>query len=88
MGISPINTGILYSKGVQNFATESESVVSEQQSVFFRSMDSAVVKFGDKVPFPTPIHGSADLSDGVHFLLFDNYWYKICHACILNPICL
>ena len=43
-------------------------------SVFFRTLDTSVVKFGPKLPFPTPIHGGPDLSQGIHYLLFDNYW--------------
>ena len=61
MGMSPLNTGILYSRGAR------------EASAFFRTLDSAVAKFGEKLPFPTPIHGRADMSRGTHFLLFDNY---------------
>jgi hypothetical protein len=64
MGLSPLNTGILYSKGS----------TAAGGSAFFRTLDSAVAKFGEKVPFPTPIHGGADMSKGTHFLLWDNYW--------------
>jgi len=100
MGLSPVNTGILYSKGggggggsssssaggsgagtATTSSTPSQAAEAKQQrpsssspSVFFRTMDAAVVKFGEKVPFPTPIHGSADMSQGTHFLLWDNYW--------------
>eukprot|EP00039_Didymoeca_costata_P021307 m.344143 g.344143 ORF g.344143 m.344143 type:complete len:974 (-) comp23897_c0_seq1:105-3026(-) len=60
--ISPVNSGVLYSAG------------KEVGSIFFRTMDAGVVKFGDKLPFPTPVHGVADVSKGAHFLLWDNYW--------------
>ena len=43
-------------------------------AVFFRTLDSAVVKFGPKLPFPTPIHGGANMSAGIHYLLWDNFW--------------
>ena len=69
MGLSPLNTGILYSRGMRDKARNGSS-----SAVFFRTLDCAVVKFGDKTPFPTPIHGQADMSSGAHFLLWDNYW--------------
>ena len=72
MGLSPVNTGILYSKGIGSHTGLAEG--GGGPSIFFRTLDSAVVKFGEKVPFPTPIHGSADMSKGTHFLLWDNYW--------------
>ena len=76
MGLSPINSGILHSKGGAIPTTDDRGAgaTGGGRSVFFRTMDCAVVKFGKKVPFPTPIHGSADLSRGTNFLLFDNYW--------------
>jgi hypothetical protein len=71
MGLSPVNTGILYSKGS---SSNTLSPRRSDPSMFFRTFDAAVVKFGDKTPFPTPIHGSADMSRGTHFLLWDNCW--------------
>ena len=47
---------------------------TSEYGAFFRTLDSAVAKFGEKVPFPIPIHGGADMSKGTHFLLWDNYW--------------
>jgi hypothetical protein len=73
MGLSPLNTGILYSRGTRDNA-------SNNSAMFFRTLDCAVVKFGDKLPFPTPIHGQANMSQGTHFLLFDNYWNTNCAA--------
>ena len=40
-------------------------------------LDAGVVKFGEKVPFPTPIHGSADMSRGTHFLLWDSELFHL-----------
>ena len=25
-------------------------------------------------PFPTPIHGAPDMTNGIHYLLYDNFW--------------
>ena len=46
-------------------------------------LDAGVVKFGEKVPFPTPIHGSADMSRGTHFLLWDSESF---HPSVRGPV--
>merc|ERR1712232_376999 len=59
-GMHPVGQGLLYS--------------NKGNRAFFRTLDAGVVKFGPKVPFPTPIHGGPDMSHGIHYLLFDNFW--------------
>jgi hypothetical protein len=61
-GMHPVGTGLRLSRTGNN------------GSVFLRTFDTPVVKFGDTLPFPTPIHGDPDLSRGAHFLLHDNFW--------------
>ena len=61
-GLSLVNSGMLYTCG------------STCGMMFVRSLDAGVVKFGDLLPFPTPVHGGPDLRPGVHFLLHDNFW--------------
>ena len=43
MGMHPVWQGMQY--------------IRESSKAFFRTLDATVVKFGDYVPFPTPIHG-------------------------------
>jgi len=54
VSLHPVNTGILYAHGPSGGG----------RGIFFRTMDSAVVRFGAKVPFPTPVHGQPDVSQG------------------------
>ena len=61
-GMHPVGQGVLYA--------QSES----SPKAFFRTLDAGVVKFGQKLPFPTPMHAEPDMSHGVHFLLHDNAW--------------
>jgi hypothetical protein len=39
-------------------------------TVFFESLDAAVVRWDRPAPFPTPLHTQPDLSFGASFLLF------------------
>ena len=41
---------------------------------FFGSPDVPLVAWGAPTPFPTPIHGATDVSQGASFLLWDNIW--------------
>jgi hypothetical protein len=74
-GMSPINTGMLYARGGGDSKSDAATTGGGGGgAAFFRTFDSAVVKFGEKIPFPTPIHGGPDMSAGIHYLLWDNYW--------------
>jgi hypothetical protein len=70
MGIHPIGRGLQFIRATsshnapRNNASDGTRSNPGVERVFFRTSDAAVVKFGDRLPFPTPIHGAADLSQG------------------------
>jgi len=45
-----------------------------EHHIFFESKDAAMVAFDSPNPFPTPIHGNPNLSEGASFLLWNNIW--------------
>ena len=76
--VSPLDVADGASKGLHavlsgvNFTAH-----GSKQTVFFESLDAAVVRWDAPAPFPTPLHRQPDLSFGASFLLFDNIWNTV-----------
>eukprot|EP00035_Acanthoeca_spectabilis_P029436 m.474504 g.474504 ORF g.474504 m.474504 type:complete len:967 (-) comp36357_c0_seq1:352-3252(-) len=72
--VSPLDVADGGSKGMHIVRSGVRVSRHGNGTAFFRTVDTPVVKFGDPLPFPTPIHGDPDLSQGARFLLHDNFW--------------
>ena len=45
-----------------------------EQVLLVESPDAGLVRWGDLLPFPTPLRGNVSLAEGASFVLFDNAW--------------
>ena len=42
------------------------------------SPDVGLVRWGEPLPFPTPLRGNVSLAAGASFVVFDNAWIVFC----------
>ena len=87
-GVSSIGSGVLCSRPCNSSAAGSSGQQPEREHMFVRSLDVAVVHWGSSgrapghgmLPAGAGLDGQpwtqsyADISTGVHFVLFDNVW--------------
>jgi len=71
--VSPLNVIFNGSKHLHGFDSYVEHSSEKDGKFHIESLDSGVVCFGEPTPFPTPFT-QPDLSQGVHFNLFNNIW--------------